>query len=322
MLGLATVCWGVSFPLIKAQGQLSALLLPEAGGMFFTAMTVAPRFWLAALVVVAWRPRACFGLTRSEWKQGVGLGAFAAVGMILQNDGLHYTEASTSAFLTQLYAVLIPLWLALRTRRNPGGAIWGAVALVLAGGAMLAGFDPRALALGRGEAETLACSVFFMGQILWLERPEFAGNRVLSVTVIMFGVQAVVGTGLAAVSGGGLAEVATLLAAPGWWGIMLVLTVVCTLAAYLLMNTYQPRITSTEAGLIYCAEPIFGSLAALMLPALLSGWLGLAYANETLTLTLLVGGGLITLANVLVQLRPPPQPTLAPSVATAETRTE
>jgi hypothetical protein len=32
---------------------------------------------------------------------------------------------------------------------------------------------------------------------------------------------------------------------------------------------------------------------------------GIAYLNETTTWTLLVGGGLITLANVLLQLNPP-----------------
>ena len=45
----------------------------------------------------------------------------------------------------------------------------------------------------------------------------------------------------------------------------------------------------------------------LILPALLSAWAGIHYPNETATWTLLVGGGLITVANVLLQLRPPPK---------------
>ena len=44
--------------------------------------------------------------------------------------------------------------------------------------------------LGRGELETLVASVFFMGQILWLERPEFTGNRMLPVTAVMFAIEA------------------------------------------------------------------------------------------------------------------------------------
>ncbi|MES2693821.1 MAG: hypothetical protein V4773_10140, partial [Verrucomicrobiota bacterium] len=77
----------------------------------------------------------------------------------------------------------------------------------------------------------------------------------------------------------------------------------CTVGAYGLMNAWQPKITATEAGLIYCVEPIFGSLMACFLPALFSAWTGIHYPNETVTWTLLLGGGLITLANVLLQMR-------------------
>jgi hypothetical protein len=45
--------------------------------------------------------------------------------MLLQTDGLRFTAASTSAFLTQFYAILIPVYVALRSRRNPGGARLG-----------------------------------------------------------------------------------------------------------------------------------------------------------------------------------------------------
>jgi hypothetical protein len=71
------------------------------------------------------------------------------------------------------------------------------------------------------------------------------------------------------------------------------------------MNAWQPKITATEAGLIYCVEPVFGALMALFLPAIFSVWAGIAYLNEAATWTLLVGGGLITAANVLIQLKPP-----------------
>ncbi len=71
------------------------------------------------------------------------------------------------------------------------------------------------------------------------------------------------------------------------------------------MNAWKPKITATEAGLIYCFEPIFGTALALFLPAWFSVLAGIAYANESATWTLLAGGGLITLANVLLQLKPP-----------------
>jgi hypothetical protein len=43
----------------------------------------------------------------------------------------------------------------------------------------------------------------------------------------------------------------------------------------------------------------------LFLPAWFSAWALVDYSNERATSLLLVGGGLITLANVVLQLKPP-----------------
>ncbi len=86
------------------------------------------------------------------------------------------------------------------------------------------------------------------------------------------------------------------------------LIVLCTLLAFTLMNTWQPALPAAEAALLYAAEPVFASLFALFLPKYLSQLTGVFYANEQLTPSLLVGGGLITLANVLVQLYPTHRP--------------
>ncbi len=305
MLLLANLFWGVSFPVVKAIMALHAQLVPAAGPWFSVFYTVAPRFVLATGILLLLRPRAVFEATRGEWKQGIGLGLFVSVGMLLQNDGLQFTAASTSAFLTQFYAIMIPLWLAWRSRKNPGGRVWTSCGLVLAGVAILGHFDWRTLHFGRGEWETLACSVFFMGQILWLENKGFTANRALHVTFASFATQAVIFAACAIT----LAPDTHTLVAPwtsgAWVAFTMVLTLFCTLAAFGLMNTWQPKITATEAGLIYCVEPIFSSIMALFLPAMFSVWAGINYANEQATWTLLVGGGLITAANVLIQLKPP-----------------
>jgi drug/metabolite transporter (DMT)-like permease len=227
------------------------------------------------------------------------------LGLLLQVDGLQFTSASVSAFLTQFYAVMIPVVIALRLRRAPPVRVWVCVALVAAGVAILGRFDFRTLSLGRGEVETLAGSVFFMLQIFVLADPRYAGNRALPVSAVMF---ATVGGGFAVFA---LATAPTPAAclvpwtSGPWLVFTALLTVFCTLGAFLLMVRWQPKITATEAGLIYCFEPVFASVMALFLPALFSRWLGFGYPNETLTWQLLAGGGLITLANVLLQFRPP-----------------
>jgi drug/metabolite transporter (DMT)-like permease len=305
MLVVATLFWGLSFPVIKALMLIHERLLPEASTWFSAIYAVGPRFPLAIAIIIAWRPRGCWRFTRLELKQGSILGLFATAGMLFQNDALQFTEASTSAFLTQFYAILIPIWVAVRMRRNPGARVWVCCALVLAGVAILGRFDWLAMRFGRGEWETLLASLFYMGVILWLDKAEFAANRPEKITLVMFAVQAVAFWSLA---GATMPHAGALLipwTSGAWLGLTLILTLFCTVGAFLLMNKWQPKITATEAGLIYCLEPIFASLMAAFLPAWFSAWGGITYWNERATWTLLVGGGLITLANVLLQMKPP-----------------
>ncbi len=63
---LANLFWGLSFPLIKSVVHLHALLLPGSGNWFITALTVAPRFLLAALVLAVVVHRQLAGLTAAE----------------------------------------------------------------------------------------------------------------------------------------------------------------------------------------------------------------------------------------------------------------
>jgi drug/metabolite transporter (DMT)-like permease len=302
MLVLANVFWGLSFPLIKALAFEHGRLLPGSGSWFITACMIAPRFVLAAALLALFRRDALGGMSRLELRQGAGLASFAVLGMVFQNDGLQYTSASTSAFLTQIYAILIPLWLALRLRRLPPAVVWISCALVLAGVAVLARLDLRNLHLGRGEIETLISSLFFMGQILLLDRACFAANRPLPVTFVMFVVEAAASLVMLAFTAPHPGEITVLFSSLPWLGFTAALTIFCTVGAFTIMNTWQPKITATEAGLVYCLEPVFASCLALFLPGLFARWTGFEYANETVTVNLLVGGGLITAANLLVQL--------------------
>jgi drug/metabolite transporter (DMT)-like permease len=309
---LANLFWGISFPAIKAIELLQRRLVPDSSGGFLLAGAIAPRFLIGLVVLLAWQVRpgrrppahgAGGRTTALEYKQGLIVGLAASGGMLFQNDGLRFTAASTSAFLTQFYAIMIPLWLTFRSRRNPGALVWVSCGLVLAGAALLGHFDWTKFRFGRGETETLLSSVFFMLMIFGLDHPAFAGNRSGHLTRVMFAVQAAVFGTLALATAPHPGALLVLAQSPVWLGLTAILALVCTVGAFSLMNAWQPKISATEAGLIYCVEPIFGSIFALFLPALISGWAGIAYPNETATFNLLVGGGLITLANILVQLK-------------------
>ena len=304
-LFVATILWGLSFPLAKALVLAQQRRLPGADTWFLVALALVFRFGVAGVVVTLGSLGTLRRLTHNEVFQGLGLGLFATGGMLLQMDGLNYTAASTSAFLTSCYCVIIPGVVALQRRRPPPPAVAGCCALVLVGLGLLAGVDWRAFHLGRGEWETLGSSFFFAGQILWLERPRYAANRPAHATAVMFAVLA--GLALPVMLARAAGPRQMLLAATGSPAIFLLLvalTLFCTLATFSLMNHWQKYLEATEAGLVYCAEPVWTSLISLWLPGWLALWTGTAYANEAATLKLLLGGGLITVANIGLQLYP------------------
>ena len=302
MLLLGTALWALSFPATKAITAAHQTLVPGANSWFIASLCVLYRVAVAALLLSFLAARTLPKLTRSELSQGLGLGLFGGVGILLQVDGLAYTAASTSAFLTQCYCLFIPIWVALRQRRWPAGKVFLCCALVVAGVAVLAGVDWKTFRLGRGELETLAGSVAFTGQILWLERPKFAGNSVNHFSIVMFLSMALLCVPIALANAPSAGAWRAAFSTAPTMGFLAILVFPCTLGAYILMNHWQRHVPATHAGLIYSVEPGFTSLFALFLPGWFSAWAGIVYPNETFTMTLLVGGGLITFANVLLYL--------------------
>ena len=303
MLLVATFFWASSFPIVKALAMEQQKLVPHGSTWFFAMIGAMYRFGAAGLLLAMFLNRELLKITRLELEQGFWLAAFGIGGILFQMDGLSYTAASTSAFLTQLYVAFIPVWVALVHRHLPKPKVIASLALVLIGLAILAELDFKTFQLGRGEAETLFSSLLFGGQILMLERPRYAGNDPLRFSVVMFALMALLcvpGVWLTAPDG---AACLVAFASPASLSFLAALVLVCTLGGYLFMNRWQRDVTATEAGLIYCVEPVITSVLTLFLPGLISVWAGINYANETLTTRLLVGGGLVTAANVLLQKR-------------------
>ncbi len=301
MLVFCTLLWSLSFPAMKALALTQQNLLPQSGSWFFTSLSVFYRFGIAGLLLLPFAWRQLRTLRKLEVEQGMLIAFFGGVGILFQMDGLAYTSASTSAFLTQGYCVFLPIWLALAHRQWPSLKTFLCVVLVVFGVAVLAEINFHSFHLGRGEIETLIASFLFTGQILNLGNPRYAANRPLCFTVVMLLGTALVSAPLVCVTAPDAAACLRAYASPAACGFLALIVVFCTLAAFMVMNVWQRHVTATEAGLIYCSEPVFASMLALFLPADFSSWANIHYANEILTLRLLVGGGLITAANVLLQ---------------------
>ena len=300
-LTLGTAAWGLSFPVQKMLTLLQQELVPEAGSWFLTSWIICLRSVLAALVLWLWKPMLLRGMTREEVRQGLLLGLIGGLGLVLQADGLAHTNASTSAFLTQAYCVILPLWHCFSRRIAPGWKLAVCTMLVLWGISLLSGFNWTTLHMGRGEWETLGAAAAFTFQIILLERPRYRLNRAMPVTLLMFLGFAAWSAPVAVLAAPQLGDLWRVLASPAALAHLVVLALACTVFAYGIMNLWQPKVSASEAGLIYCIEPVCAAVYALFLPGILSAWTGVSYANETLTYTLITGGLLITAANILLQ---------------------
>jgi drug/metabolite transporter (DMT)-like permease len=301
MLALVCTCalWGLSFPVMKTLGLQLSALHSGISTWFVAAATLVVRFSASGVLL------ALSGLARptaKEWQQGLWMGLFTGTGMLFQMDALSFTSASTSAFLTQGYIVILPVVAAVTARALPTLKIALCVLTIASGLALLSGFDWARLRLGRGETETLLAAVCFAFQILCLDHRAYRVNRTRVVSVLMFFAIALLLAPVALFSARGVADFGVLLSTPVTGALVLVLSVPCTTIAFGLMNRYQPEVNASEAGIIYGAEPLFASLLALFLPNFLAGLARVGYSNERLSERLVMGGGLVVVANVLLQL--------------------
>lgn len=100
-----------------------------------------------------------------EVRHGVAAGLTLLAGFILQTIGLQTTTAATSAFITYLLVVIVPLIGVVRVRRLPATHVVVGVVLAVAGLlALTGGID----GFGRGELLTLASAFFFALHIVVL----------------------------------------------------------------------------------------------------------------------------------------------------------
>jgi len=295
-----TVLWGLSFPLLRGLELVQRANAPEVPDSAMACADVAIRFALAALFLFPIYGRQLARITFREWSQAIGLALFAAGGLYLQTLGLAWTDASVAAFLTQLYTLIVPLIVAVRDRRFPSLRVIVACVLVLAGAAMLSPGLLRHFTLGPGEWVIILSTAFMASQIVWVERPLYAENRAGVVTLIMFAILTGVFTAGYFTVGGTAHAAGQLFGMPVLWALTLALVLLCTVFNFLIMNAWQRCVSATEAGLIYCIEPVIATILSAFLPGWISRAASITYTNETLTWSLLVGGVLIVGATVLV----------------------
>jgi drug/metabolite transporter (DMT)-like permease len=300
MLVLATAFWGVSFPVTKALSIEEHRLSPDVSYLIISGAALFVRFSLAALFALFLCLKTFRSITKREVMHGFVIGAFVGIGAIFQTHGINYTSASISAFLTAFYAILVPVFESVLNRKPPSPRIWISSIIVITGMGILSGISIGEIKIGRGEWETLISSLFFSFQILWMGRIDPEKDKSIHISLFMFITIALLQLfPLALFSNDIHSVIATHLSIRALL-LQIILALVPALGAFLIMNRFQPRVSASAAGVIYCFEPVFALILATFLPEILLGNSRL-YANESITYSVLIGGSLIIAANLLIQ---------------------
>jgi drug/metabolite transporter (DMT)-like permease len=268
---VVTAIWGWTF--VVVQNAISRMPVMDF---------LAWRFFVAALAMLALRPRCLKGLTWGEFRRGVLLGAILGAGYITQTYGLVYASASVSGFITGMFVVFTPLiaWLFLRQKINL--QTWIAVVLATAGLGLL---GLHGWKLGTGELLTLLCALCYALHILGLAEwsskyglYRFALLQVMTVAVI---------ASIAAVPGG--------IALPpdsGVWLAVGVTALLATAGAFFVQTWVQSLVSPARISIVMTMEPVF------------AGVFGVLLADNQLTKRIFIGMLCVLAAMIIVQLKP------------------
>ena len=311
VLGLCCVGWGFSFPAMQISAAAVDRLVFHGVSQTIQARLAlrggfnAWRFGIAGLICAAMSLGARY--RREELLGGTLVGLFFGMGMLFQVWGIEYTLPSVSSFLTALSVVFAPIAQSLLLRRPVGRRVWMAVGIAAAGMAVLSLGDAGAARawLTRappvpflGQALTVIGAMCFTAQILAVDRFGQKADPSRLTAVMLLSAAAVSATFGLAFGGAALFRGATVIAlcrdfTLDWSFAGLVL--ISSVLALTLMNAWQPRIAPATAAVVYCLEPVFGTLFSV------------AFRTEVLMGVTLTGGTII-LAAVLTIARRPEEP--------------
>lgn len=238
---------------------------------------LAVRFLIGALVLApfAFRRPTSLGIVRD----GVLAGSCLLIAYALQTVGLHDVSPASSAFITYLLIVVVPLVVAIRTGRPPSRAVLAGVALAVAGLWLLSG---GASGFGRGEALTLGSAVMFGLHIVVLG--EVAGRHDSFRLTFWQLLTVSIGCFLPPLLGGGDLRTAFDFDG-GVWIAILVCGVGASAIAFLLMSWAQRVVAESLAAIVLLLEPVSAAILGELTGDRL-GWRGLAGASVILAAVL------------------------------------
>ncbi len=278
-LATAALLWGATFVVVKGA-------IRDMSTMYFLAV----RFTFGSVCMALLFQRALRTASpRQLWRglRGGGIaGLFLWLGYGFQTNGLKYTTAGNSGFITGLYIVLVPLISAALYRRWPRLVEIAGIAIATAGMVVLTipSVD-RHFRINRGDLLTVGCAVAYAFHLLilgYFSKREYFEAVALGQIVVT----------------AGLSAIALLFERPeAHWNVRLLLAIAgtgffATALTFALQTWGQRYTTATRAAIIFALEPVFSLLTAVLV------------GGEPLTAYSVAGGCLILGSIFLVELNP------------------
>ncbi len=277
LLLLITVIWGSSFTLMKN-------VLVHIPSFAYLSL----RYLVALAILAVIFHRKFRGINARSLIHGFLLGIMMVGGMGFQVTGLYWTTASNSAFITGTSVVFVPVVSTLFLKKRPEWNSVIGVVLAFAGLFFLSGgLDFR---FNFGDFLTLLCAFCWTFHIILIDRfTENADPELLSMLQIGF-------AALMFCIIWGIFEPEPVTINGPVVVTLLITGVFGTALAYAGQTIVQKFTTPTHTALIFSAEPVFGAVFALLIPAP-DG------STEKLTMTTVAGCLLILVGMLISELK-------------------
>jgi drug/metabolite transporter (DMT)-like permease len=267
-LVVAALCFGGTFIVVQDAVE-------QVEPMPFLAV----RFALGA--VVLWLAARGRPVTEGELRDGMAAGVALCAGYVFQTVGLQYTDSATSAFITYLLVVFVPIIGLVVLRRRPHPIALAGVALAVGGLVLLTDPGDPTSGFGRGELLTLGCALAYAVHLVVVGATVHRHDPV-RFTAVQISVVAAVCAVPGAVQGGYRFPAGAVLAA-------VACALVATALAFFLQVFGQRTVPPVRASLLLLIEPVSAAVLS-------------AATGDALTPVQYLGGGVILLAVLLSEV--------------------
>lgn len=226
-------------------------------------------------------------MTKQDLKIGITIGVISFFGYYFQTAALMFTTPAKNAFLTSMYVVIAPFIIWAGYHQAPERKEWIALVIAVIGTGVISNINPFNLTFQAGDLLSLVGAAFWAGQLVLFGKQANRASSPWIIIILIATVESVLGMlTVVTTEQATLPHINWLLGLPP----LAIIAMVITYIGQGLQIISQKHTSATAAGLILMTESLFASLVSIL------------FGVDHLTMNLMIGGTLLILANLVMQL--------------------